>query len=109
MEVVRRRSATPRPIIEKRPVIAKVAHEVKKSFYMLSDGLGLMNDVGNSEMTGKNRHGVAEDKELLAVEDPFLIFRQIVKAEKTWPFNDAFISHICQGAPDSSGVVLNKD
>jgi hypothetical protein len=76
---------------------------------MLGDGLGLMNDVGNSEMTGKNWHGVAEDKELLVVEDPFLIFRQIVEAEKTWPFNDALISHICQSAPDSSGVVLNKD
>ena len=60
-------------------------------------------------MAGKNRHGVAEHKEFILVEDSFLVFRQIVETEKTWPFVDVFISHICQGTFDSSGIVLNVD
>ena len=68
-----------------------------------------MDKVGNGEMTGKNRHGVAENKEFFVVENPFLIFWEIVEAEKAWPFVDIGFSHICQGAPDSSGVTLNVD
>jgi len=109
MEMVRGRGAASWPIVEDRPAVAKITHEVKKNIDMFSDGLRLMDKMGNSEMTGKNRHGVAENKEFLLVEDPFLLFRQILEAEKTWPFVDAFFSNICQGTPDSSGVMLDSD
>jgi hypothetical protein len=109
VEVIGCGSTTSRPVIEDRPVAAKIIREAKKNVYMLSDGLWLMKDVGNGEMTGKHRHGVTENKEFLMVEDPFLFFRQIIEAEETGPFVDAIISHICQGAPDSPGVTLNLD
>jgi hypothetical protein len=109
MEVVGRGSAAPWPIIQDRPVAAKITRETKENIYMLNDGLWLMYDVGDGEMTGKHRHGITENKELLMVEDPFLVFWQAVEAEKAGPFVYAVISHICQGAPDSSGVMLNTD
>jgi hypothetical protein len=109
MEMVRRGSAASGPVIKYRPAAAKISHEMQKNFNMLRDGLRLMGEVGDGEMSGKNRHGVAENQEFLLVEDPFLIFRQTVETEKTRPLFDAFLLNVCQGAPDSAGVMLNVD
>jgi hypothetical protein len=42
--------------------------------------------MGDGEVRGENRHGIAEDKVFTSVEDSFLAFREMIQAKETSPF-----------------------
>ena len=60
-------------------------------------------------MRRENRCRIAEDQVCFSVDNPFLIFREIIEAQETWPLVYIVFSHIGQAAPDSSGIVLDAD
>jgi hypothetical protein len=65
--------------------------------------------MGNGEVGSKYRHGVAEDQVFVSIEDPFLIFREMIQAEETSPFICVLLGDVGHAALDSPGIVLEAD
>ena len=76
---------------------------------MFSNGLAAMVHMGNGEVGSKYRHGIAEDQVFVSIEDPFLIFREVIQAEETSPFICVLLGDVGRAALDSSGIVLEAD
>jgi hypothetical protein len=65
--------------------------------------------MGDSEMRGKNRHGIAEDQIFAPVKDSLLTFGEMLQAKKTSPFLYISFSHIGCTALNSTGIVLETN
>ena len=60
-------------------------------------------------MRRKNWRWITEYQVFLPVEDSFLAFREIIQAQKTWPFFYIFFYHTGKTAFNSTGIVLDAD
>jgi hypothetical protein len=62
--------------------------------------------VGDGEVGRENRHGIAKNEVITPIENSFLAFREMIRAEETFPFVPASLTDPGQAAFDSSGVML---
>ena len=109
MKVIRCGGATSWPVVENRPVGAKITHEPEKEIDMFRDGLEPMVQMGDDEVRREYRHGVAKDQIFVSVEDPLLAFGQTIQAEETLSLVCFFFAHVGQTTLDSSGIELEAD
>lgn len=65
--------------------------------------------MGDGEVRGENGHGIAENQVFVSVEDSFLAFREVIRAEETSSPVSFCSANLCCTAPDSSGIVLETD
>jgi hypothetical protein len=62
--------------------------------------------MGDSEVRGENRHGIAKDQVVVSVEDSPLAFGEAIQAEEASPFLYIYFPYIGQAALDSPGILL---
>jgi hypothetical protein len=65
------------PVVEHRPAGPEIGQEPKESRNYFRDGLGSMLQMGDGEVGGENRAGIAENQVFVSVKNPFLGFREI--------------------------------
>jgi len=61
------------------------------------------------EMRRENRHRVAEDQEIVLIEDSFLRWRELIQTEKTGFHASIFVIHISRTAPQPSRIILKPN
>jgi hypothetical protein len=109
MKVVRCGSTAFGSVVEDRPIGTKFSPELEKGAAMFRDGLAAMLYMGDGEVGGENRHGIAKDQVFASVEDSFLAFREMIQAEETSSLVCILFAHVGQATLDSSRVVLEAD
>jgi hypothetical protein len=109
MKVVRGGSAAFGPVVKDRPAGTEVGKQPEKSTDLFEDGLGAVLYMGDSEVSGENRAGIAEDQVFPPVKNPFLAFREVIQTEETPRPVCICILDVGKGVLDSFRIVLETD
>jgi hypothetical protein len=109
MKVIRSGGPASRTVVEDHPPLPEIGREPEKCLDVSSDGLAAMVHMGNGEVGGQYRCGIAEDQKFISIKDPLLFFRETIQAEETPLFVCILLADIGGAALDSSGIVLNAD
>ena len=104
--MIRCRSTASGSVVEDCPAGTEIRHELEKGIDMLNYGLTSMVQMGDSEVRGEDRHGIAKDQVVVSVEDSPLAFGEAIQAEEASPFVYIFSPYVGQAAPDSSRILL---
>jgi hypothetical protein len=109
MKMLRSGGAASRSVIEERPGGAEVSYQLEEGVDMLTNGLAAMVQMGDGQVRRENRHGIAEDKVITSVKDPFLTLREMIDTQETRSIPDSCFVHVGCTALHPPGIVLESD
>jgi hypothetical protein len=76
---------------------------------MFINGLKAMVYMGDGEVRRKNRHRISEDQVVVLVEDPSLVFGEMVQAKETLSLLSVDFGYLSGTTLDSAGIMLEAD
>src|SRR5262249_53876452 len=107
--MVRRRSTALRAVIKNKVFVAEITRQHQDRFHPALDALLDMTSVGNYQMLIENRIGVAENDEVVVINDTLLFIRQTIGTEKTAPRLHRGLINGRRRAADALEVILYED
>src|SRR5439155_8266419 len=90
MQVVGGRGAALGAVVEDGVARTHRLGELEQVRETFADALGTVGAVGDGEMLGENREGIAEDEVIVPERDASLLARSILCAEKAFSLADRF-------------------